>query len=165
MKKTLNKLNFLVGIIMIVPFAFIGKLAENIARALLAVIQNLAYALDFMGVMGGYVAMFYEKLFMEGVGTFAFCAVMLCGPIFLNKKFFPKFKINWIPAIILTFIYFSFFGLMVIIMFFKSIGKMDWIDTISYLVMSIGFFGGYLSAIVYSAIYAEIKHPLIDKFK
>ena len=61
MKKTLNKLNFLVGIIMILPFAFIGKLAENIARALLAIIQNLAYALDFMGVMGGYVAMFYEK--------------------------------------------------------------------------------------------------------
>ena len=88
MKKTLNKLNFLVGIIMILPFAFIGKLAENIARALLAIIQNLAYALDFMGVMGGYVAMFYEKLFMEGIGTFVFCAVMICGPIFLNKKFF-----------------------------------------------------------------------------
>ena len=50
-------------------------------------------------------------------------------------------------------------------MFFKSIGKMDWIDTISYLVMSIGFFGGYLSAIIYSAMYAEIKHPLIDKFR
>ena len=42
---------------------------------------------------------------------------------------------------------------------------MDWIDTFSYLVMSIGFFGGYLSAISYSAMYAEVKHPLIDKLR
>jgi hypothetical protein len=31
--------------------------------------------------------------------------------------------------------------------------------------MSIGFFGGYLSAIISSAMYAEVKHPLIEKFK
>ena len=165
MKKILNKLNFLVGIILIIPFLFIGKIAENITRVLLGILQNIFAAFDFLGVSGGYIGMLYEKLVMEGFATFVYSFVMICGPIFLNKRFFPNFKINWIPAIVLTFIYFSYYGLIILIMFFKSIGKMDWIDTIPYLVMSIGFFGGYISGIISSAMYAEVKHPLIEKFK
>ena len=165
MKADLSKLNFIVGIILIIPFAFIGSIVEDLARLLFGIIQNIAFALDFMGVMGGWAAMFWEKLITEAVGSFVFCAVTLCGPIFLNKKFFPKFKINWIPAIILAFIYFAFFGLAIIFMFFKGFGKFDWIDTISYLVMSVGYFGGFIGAIITSAIYAEIKHPIIEKFK
>ena len=106
-KEDLSKLNFIVGIILIIPFAFIGSIVEDLARLLFGIIQNIAFALDFMGVMGGWAAMFWEKLITEAVGSFVFCAVTLCGPIFLNKKFFPKFKINWIPAIILAFIYFD----------------------------------------------------------
>jgi hypothetical protein len=165
MKKIFNKINFLVGIILVVPFWLIGKMAENLARLLLGILQKFFYAIDWLGVSGGYAAMFYEKLIMEAVGSFSFCFVMICGPIFLNKKFFPNFKINWVPAIILTFIYFSYYGLLILIMFFKAIGKMDWIDTISFLVMSIGFFGGYIGAIITAATYSNIKHPLIEKFK
>ena len=165
MKAALSKLNFIVGIILIIPFSFIGKIAENLARLLFGFVQDIAFAFDYMRVMGGYVQMFYEKLLTEAVGTFVFCAVTLCGPIFLNKKFFPKFKINWLPSIILVFIYFAFFGLAIIILFFKGLGKLDWIDTISYLVMSIGYFGGFIGAIITSAIYAEIKHPIMEKFK
>ena len=165
MKKYLNKINFLVGIILIIPFAFIGKLAENITRLLLGILQNLFAAFDWIGFSDGYLGMFYEKLVMEGFAAFSFCIIMICGPIFLNKKFFPKFKINWIPAIILTFVYFSFFGLIVLVGFFMSIGKMDWIDTISLLVQSIGFFAGYISAIFSSIMYGEVKHPFIEKFK
>ena len=118
-----------------------------------------------MGVTGGYIGMFWEKLIMEGVGTFVFCAVTLCGPIYLNKKFFPKFNINWLPAIIFGFLYFAFFGLIIIVMFFKGFGKADWIDNLSFFVMSVGYFGGFLAAMVTSALYAEIKHPLIEKLK
>ena len=75
----LSKLNFIVGIILIIPFAFIGSIAEDLARLLFGIIQNIAFALDFMGVMGGWAAMFWEKLITEAVGSFVFCAVTLCG--------------------------------------------------------------------------------------
>ena len=165
MNKFFKKLNWLPGILLIIPFAFVGKLAENISRALLGLLQNISYYFDFMGVTGGYIGMFWEKLIMEGVGTFVFCAVTLCGPIYLNKKFFPKFNINWLPAIIFGFLYFAFFGLIIIVMFFKGFGKADWIDNLSFFVMSVGYVGGFLAAMVTSALYAEIKHPLIDKLK
>ena len=75
MNKFFKKLNWLPGILLIIPFAFVGKLAENISRALLGLLQNISYYFDFMGVTGGYIGMFWEKLIMEGVGTFVFCAV------------------------------------------------------------------------------------------
>ena len=165
MKTFISKLNFIVGILLVIPFSFVGKFLENIARFVFGVIQDIAFAFDFMGVMGGYVAMFWEKLLMEGIGTFVFCAVSLCGPMFLNKKIFPKFKINWMPAIIFVFIYFAFFGLAIVLLFFKGFGKLDWIDTISYLVMAIGYFAGFIFGIITSLTYGEIKHPLIEKFK
>jgi hypothetical protein len=165
MKTFLSKLNFIIGILLVIPFLFIGKILEDLARVLFGIVQDIAFAFDFMGVMGGYVAMFWEKLFTEGIGTFVFCAVSLCGPIFLNKKFFPKFKINWIPAIALVSIYFIFFGLTIIVLFFKGFGKLDWIDTISYLVMTIGYFGGFIAGIITSLTYGEVEHPLIEKFK
>tara|TARA_B100000787_G_C16091403_1_gene249091 strand:+ start:270 stop:767 length:498 start_codon:yes stop_codon:yes gene_type:complete len=164
MKTVLSKLNFIVGVLLVIPFFLIGKILENIARALFAVIQNIIYAFDFMGYMGGYFDMFWEKFLTEGIGTFVYCAASLCGPIFINKKIFPKFKINWIPSISLIFIFFTYHGLNLIFMFFKIFGKLDWIDTISFLVMSIGYFIGYLMAIILSLTYAEVKHPLIKKF-
>ena len=122
MKTFISKLNFIVGILLVIPFSFVGKFLENIARLVFGIIQDIAFAFDFMGVMGGYVAMFWEKLLMEGIGTFVFCAVSLCGPMFLNKKFFPKFKINWMPAIIFCFPFiFAFFGLAIVLLFFKRI--------------------------------------------
>lgn len=160
----LKKLNFLIGIFLVFIFIFIGSIAEKLSRAFLTVIQNIFYKFDLFDVGGGYIDMFYEKLILEGVGTFVYCAVALCGPIFLNKKFFNKLEINWIPSFILIFIFFGYFGMKVLIMFFQIIGKADWIDTLSYIVMAIGYFGGFISAMLVSAKYAEIHHPLIDKF-
>ena len=164
MKTILSKLNFIAGILLVVPFFLLGRFLENIARALFGVIQNIIYAFDFMGYMGGYFDMFWEKLLTEGVGTFVYCAVSLCGPIFINKKLFSRFKINWLPSISLIFIFFTFHGLTLIIMFFKIVGELDWIDTISFLVMTIGYFIGYLMAIGVSLTYAEVKHPFVEKF-
>ena len=62
-------------------------------------------------------------------------------------------------------IYFIFFGLTIIVLFFKGFGKLDWIDTISYLVMTIGYFGGFIAGIITSLTYGEVEHPLIEKFK
>ena len=163
MIKYLNKLNFLVGILLVIIFSFVGKFIENISRALLKLVQNIFAYIDYLGTSSGYIAMFYEKLIMEGVGTFIFCAVTICCPIFLNKKIFPKFKINWFPSIVFVFLYFSIFGIFIIWLFIKGLGRLDWIDTLSYLVMAIGYFGGYISAIVFSIDYSNTKHPLIDK--
>ena len=76
MNKFFKKLNWLPGILLIIPFAFVGKLAENISRALLGLLQNISYYFDFMGVTGGYIGMFWEKLIMEGV--YFFLSSALC---------------------------------------------------------------------------------------
>jgi hypothetical protein len=164
MIKFLNKLNFLIGLLLVVIFSFIGKFVENISRILLKFLQNIFAYFDYLGTSSGYIAMFYEKLVMEGVGTFIFCVVTICGPIFLNRKFFPNFRINWLPSIIFVTLYFAFFGILIVWLFLKGFGKLDWIDTISYLVMSIGYFGGFISAIAFAIDYSDTKHPLLERF-
>ena len=55
-------------------------------------INNIAAYFDFMGVSGGYVGMFYEKLIVEGLGAAVYCGGMLLFPMYLNKNFFKNGK-------------------------------------------------------------------------
>jgi hypothetical protein len=164
MTKFLKKFNFLPGIILIIIFVIPARLVENIARIILRLMNNLFAYFDYMGVSGGYLGMFYEKLIVEGVGVAVYCAGMLLFPMYLNKRFFKKFEINWLPGIILVFLFFGSTGLFLIyIFFFKALGKMDWIDTISYLVTFIGYSAGFLTVIYSSLKYSETKNKFVKK--
>lgn len=169
MTKFLKKLNFFPGILLIIIFVIPARIAENIVRALLELLNNIFFYFDWLGISGGYLTMFYEKLIIEGAGAATYCAGMLLFPMFLNERFFKKFQINWLPGIIFVFIFFTMFALYYLYSFiFLGIGKMDWIDSISILVMFIGYTAGYLMIIYTSLKYSKTKNKyakiIIDKF-
>ena len=162
MTNFLKQLNFIPGIILIIIFIIPARILENIARALFKVLNNIFIYFDWLGVSGGYIGMFYEKLVIEGVGAATYCAGMLLFPMFLNKKFFRKFEINWLPGIVLVFLFFTTFALIYLYSFiFKGLGKMDWIDSLSILVMFIGYTFGYLMIIFSSLKYSESKNKFV----
>lgn len=162
MTNILKKLNFIPGIILIIIFIIPARIVEDIARAIFKLLNNIFFYFDWLGVTGGYIGMFYEKLVVEGVGAATYCAGMLLFPMYLNKKFFKKFEINWLPGIILVFLFFTIFALSFIYTFiFKGIGKMDWIDSLSILVMFIGYTFGYLIVIFSSLKYSESKNKFV----
>lgn len=104
------------------------------------------------------------------MGVAVYCAGMLLFPMYLNKRFFNKLEINWLPGIILVFLFFASTALFVLyIFFFKALGKMDWIDTLSYLVTFIGYSFGFLAVIYSSLKYIDTKNKyikkLLDKFE
>ncbi len=159
-----KKLNFLPGIILIIIFITPALVAKNIAKWLLHLINNFFAYFDYYGVSGGYLGMFYEKLVVEGGVAATYCAGMILLPMYLNKRFFKKFYINWLPGIILVFLFFTITALYVVYIFlFKVIGNADWIDTLSYIVGFIGYTAGYLSIIFTSLTYSETTNKFIRK--
>jgi len=164
MTKFFKKLNFLPGIILIIIFIIPARIAEDIARILTRLIQNIFAYFDYLGVFDGYVGMFYEKFVVEGVAAMVYCGGMLLFPMYLNKRFFKKFEINWLPGIILVFLFFGSFALYFLYMFlFVALGNMDWIDTISYLVTFISYSLGFLVIINISLKYSETKNKFVKK--
>lgn len=165
-----KKINFLAGIILIVIFITPALFAQRIAQAILRLMNNLFSYFDWMGVSGGYAGKFYELLIVEGLGSAVYCGGMLLFPMYLNKRFFKKFEINWLPGIILVFLIFSSFSLITLyLLFFKALGKIDWIDTVSYIVSYIAYTAGFLVVIFYSLQYSETKNKyvkkILDKFQ
>lgn len=81
MTEFLKKLNFLPGIILILIFVIPARIAENISRILMKLMHNVFAFFDWMGVSGGYIGMFYEKLIVEGVGG----SSLLCRHAFISN--------------------------------------------------------------------------------
>ena len=160
----LKKINFLPGIILIIIFIIPARIAENIARAILKLMNNVFAYFDYFGVSGGYIGKFYETLIIEGFGSAVYCAGMLLFPMYLNKRFFKKFEINWLPGIIFVFLFFTSFSLIALyLFFFEALGKMDWIDTISYVVGYISYTIGFLVIIFMSLQYSESQNKYVKK--
>ena len=89
MIKFLKKFNFLPGIILIIIFVIPARLVENIARIILRLMNNLFAYFDYMGVSGGYLGMFYEKLMsvMFSVVVWYTYLIKICE---CNIKIFAK---------------------------------------------------------------------------
>jgi len=166
----LKKINFLPGLILIIIFITPALFAQRIAQAFLRLMNNLFSYFDYMGVSGGYLGKFYELLIVEGFGSAVYCGGMLLFPMYLNKRFFKSFEINWLPGIILVFLFFGLASLYALyLLFFKALGKMDWIDSVSYIVGYIAYTAGFLYVIFYSLQYSETKNKcvkkILDKFQ
>lgn len=162
MNNILKKFNFVPGIIMIFIFVIPARILENLSRGLLKLMNNIFFYFDWMGLSGGYLGMFYEKFVIEGVGVAVYCGGMLLIPMYLHKRFFKKFEINWLPGIVLVFLFFAITGLFVLYaFFFIALGKMDWIDTLSYIVTFIGYSGGFLFVIYLALKYSDSKNRYV----
>lgn len=170
MNNILKKFNFLPGIVLIIIFIFPAVIAQNLAKAILRLMNNLISYFDWIGVSGGYIGKFYELLVVESLGSAVYCGGMLLFPMYLNKRFFKNFEINWLPGIILVFLVFGSFSLFALyLFFFEALGTIDWIDTISYIVGYIAYTAGFLFVIFYALHYSETKNKyvkkILDKFQ
>ena len=165
MNKILNKFNFIIGIIAVFIALWPAKILEDIARFLLGILQNIFYYIGGPGVSGGYLDLFYESLVMEFVGTAVYCGSAIFLPIFLFEKLFKKIKINWVPAIALLFLMFLFFGYKIISLSWTSPEDLDFVDTIQFIVMVIGYFAGFISPLVMALKHVGFDHPLMEKFR
>ena len=102
---------------------------------------------------------------MEFVGTAVYCGSAIFLTIFLFEKLFKKIKINWVPAIALLFLMFLFFGYKVISLSWTSPADLDFVDTIQFIVMVIGYFAGFISPLVMALKHVGSDHPLMEKFR
>ena len=166
----LKRINFLPGIILIIIFITPALFAQRIAQFILRLMNNFFSYFDYMGISGGYLGKFYELLIVEGFGSAVYCGGMLLFPMYLNKRFFKKFEINWLPGIILVFLFFGLASLYALyLFFFKALGNIDWIDTVTYIVGFIAYTAGFLAVIFYSLQYSETKNKyvkkILDKFQ
>lgn len=162
MIKFLNKLNFLLGIILVLVFLFPGSIAKNISQRFMRLLNNIFAYIDWTGFSGGYLGMFYESLIVEGIGSAVYCSVIILLPMFLNKRYFKNVNINWLPAIFIVFLFFTLPTLIVIYMFFsKVLGTADWIDTITYVVAVLGHSFGYISIIIVALFYSETQNKYV----
>ena len=93
------------------------------------------------------------------MATFVYSATMLLIPIYLNKKFFSKIKIIWLPSLILVFLFFSIFGIIMAAAFVLNLTRLDWVELLQFLLTLVAYFGSYL-CVCYTALeYGDIKLP------
>ena len=147
------------GLILVIIFIIPGKYLEGVVRKLSVILFKFFSYFDFTGGGGGYIDFFYEKFAVEVMATFVYSATMLLIPIYLNKKFFSKIKIIWLPSLILVFLFFSIFGIIMVAAFVLNLTRLDWVELLQFSLTLIAYFGSYL-CVCYTALeYGDIKLP------
>ena len=66
------------------------------------------------------------------MATFVYSATMLLIPMYLNKKFFNKIKIIWLPSLILVFLFFSIYGIIIATVFILNLTRLDWVELLQF---------------------------------
>ena len=109
-KKTLNKYNFILGIISVLISIQPGWYAAEISRKILIVIYSIIHKIfSFLPSITDYglIDFIFENLIIYTGSSIAFAFVTIFVPILLFEKVFKK-KINWKPAIYLLVVWFLF---------------------------------------------------------
>jgi hypothetical protein len=147
------------GLILVIVFIIPGKYLEGVVRKLSVILFNFFSYFDFTGGGGGYIDFFYEKFVVEAMATFVYSATMLLIPMYLNKKFFSKIKIIWLPSLILVFLFFSIFGIIMAATFILSLTRLDWVELLQFFLTLVAYFVSYLSVCYLALDYGDIKLP------
>jgi hypothetical protein len=119
------------GLILVIIFIIPGKYLEGVVRKLSVILFNFFSYFNFTGG-GSYIDFFYEKFAVEMMATFVYSATMLLIPMYLNKKFFNKIKIIWLPSLILVFLFFSIFGIIIATVFILNLTRLDWVELLQF---------------------------------
>ena len=147
------------GLILVIIFTIPGKYLEGVVRKLSVVLFNFFSHFDFTGGGGGYIDFFYEKFAVEVMATFVYSATMLLIPMYLNKNFFSKIKIIWLPSLILVFLFFSIFGIIMAAAFVLNLTRLDWVELLQFFLTMVAYFASYLSVCFIALDYGDIKLP------
>lgn len=112
MKKILNKLNFLIGIVSIVIFYLPGVLLGEfaiIATKVIGKIFNLIISIFPSIYLRGFVDIIFEAFAFTAIGRGLGVAFIIFVPILIFRKF-TKLNINWIPSIVILIPLLLWFG-------------------------------------------------------
>jgi len=112
MKKILNKLNFLIGIVSIVIFYLPGVLLGEFAIIATKVIGKLFNSIIsiFPSIyLRGFVDIIFEAFAFTAIGRGLGVAFIIFVPILIFRKF-TKLNINWIPSIVILIPLLLWFG-------------------------------------------------------
>ena len=158
MIKTLNKLNFLLGIILVIISIIPAKILENITRTIMVFLQGL-FALIPGPAGRGFIDIIYESFILEVVSTGVYCSTAIFLPIIIFNKFFKKIKINWTPSIILLALFFSYFGYEMLKMTFSVISNPNagFTDIIRMIILVAGYCVGFITPLYYAYSYTKSK--------
>ena len=111
-KKTLNKYNYILGIVSVLITIQPGWYASEISRKILIVIYSIVHKIfsffPFPPLTEyGLIDFIFENLIIYTGSSIAFAFVTIFVPILLFEKVFKK-QINWKPAIYLLVVWFLF---------------------------------------------------------
>ena len=112
MKKILNKLNFLIGIVSIVIFYLPGVLLGEfaiIATKVIGKIFNSIISIFPSIYLRGFVDIIFEAFVFTAIGRGLGVAFIIFVPILIFRKF-TKLNINWIPSIVILIPLLLWFG-------------------------------------------------------
>jgi len=112
MKKILNKLNFLIGIVSIVIFYLPGVLLGEFAIKATEVIGKIFNSIIsiFPSIyLRGFVDIIFEAFAFTAIGRGLGVAFIIFVPILIFRKF-TKLNINWIPSIVILIPLLLWFG-------------------------------------------------------
>jgi hypothetical protein len=112
MKKILNKLNFLIGIVSIVIFYLPGVLLGEfaiIATKVIGKIFNSIISIFPSIYLRGFVDIIFEAFAFTAIGRGLGVAFIIFVPILIFRKF-TKLNINWIPSIVILIPLLLWFG-------------------------------------------------------
>jgi len=112
MKKILNKLNFLIGIVSIVIFYLPGVLLGEFAIKATKVIGKIFNSIIsiFPSIyLRGFVDIIFEAFAFTAIGRGLGVAFIIFVPILIFRKF-TKLNINWIPSIVILIPLLLWFG-------------------------------------------------------
>jgi hypothetical protein len=150
------------GLILVIIFIFPGKYLEGVVRKLSVILFNFFSYFDFTGG-GGYIDFFYEKFVVEVMATFVYSATILLIPMYLNKNFFSKIKISWLPSLILVFLFFSIFGIIMVASFVLSLTRLDWVELLQFFLTLVAYFVSYLYVCYMALDYGDVRLPWLIK--
>ena len=158
-KKTLNKYNFILGIISVLITIQPGWYAAEISRKILIVIYSIIHKIfSFLPSLTDYglIDFIFENLIIYTGSSIAFACVTIFVPILLFEKVFKK-KINWKPAIYLLVVWFLFLEI-------KTGQKILSTEIVGYsaplaakIIPIIGNFLGLFGTLYYAYLYSENK--------
>lgn len=112
MKKILNKLNFLIGIVSIVIFYLPGVLLGEfaiIATKVIGKIFNSIISIFPSIYLRGFVDIIFEAFAFTAIGRGLGVTFIIFVPILIFRKF-TKLNINWIPSIVILIPLLLWFG-------------------------------------------------------
>ena len=156
MKNTLNKFNFILGILSVIITFFPGMLIGEFAIIAIKVIGKIINSIIsiFPSIyLRGFIDIIFEAFAFTAIGRGIGVAFIIFIPILLFRKF-TKLNINWLPSIII---------LVPILLWFGGIRQIERYAELSEGVYFVSISAGFILGTFLPLYYAYLFSKEVDK--